>query len=152
MKKIKLTQNKYALVDDSDFENLNKFKWSATQPVNVFYAVRRVGKKLVYMHRVINKTPINLSTDHIDGNGLNNQRINLRVCSQAQNCHNGPRYKNNSSGYKGVCWHKDAKKWMAYIRNGGKLLNLGLFTSKLKAFKAYCEASIKYHKEFSRIY
>lgn len=157
MKKIKLTQNKYALVDDSDFEKLNKFKWFPDKGGNTFYVVRNSkdskGKhKKVRMHQEIMKTPRGMETDHRDGNGLNNQRKNLRICTKSQNQHNRGKYQCNTSGFKGVSWHKNKEKWESQIRVDGTLKHLGSFLNKIEAYEAYCKACIKYHKEFSRIY
>jgi HNH endonuclease len=106
MKKIKLTQGKFALVDDEDFDELNKFKWYAGSHYkeNCLYALRRDNKirKTILMHREIMQTPKGMVTDHIDHNGLNNQKINLRVCSHAQNIMNSAKSIEGTSKYKGV--------------------------------------------------
>ena len=156
MKKIKLTQGKFALIDDRDFEELNKFKWYAKRIGYIFYAFRNSEKingkkKTIAMHAVLAGTSKGNVTDHIDGNGLNNQRDNLRVCSQSQNRMNVNKTKSNNSGYKGVSWHETRKKWRAFIYYGGIQIYLGSFKTKIEAFKIYCVASKKYHKEFSNL-
>jgi hypothetical protein len=103
MKEIKLTQNKVALIDDEDFERINQYKWYAQKQKNNFYARRwiRVGKYkqlAIRMHREIINAPKGSDVDHIDHNGLNNQRSNLRVCSRSQNLMN----LNLNNGYKCV--------------------------------------------------
>ena len=155
MKKIKLTQNKYALVDDNDFEELNKFKWHALKDENTFYTGRKIWdkktkkQKYITMHRVIMKTPKGKETDHIDNNGLNNQRSNLRIVTHSQNQMNKGMSKNNTSGFKGVSWDKNSKKWLALIRFNGKQIYLGVYTTKEEASEAYIKACIKYHGEFA---
>src|SRR6188768_2332166 len=105
MKEIPLTQGKSVMVDDEDFEFLNQWKWYASKSNNTFYAHRRVGKhgRFVYMHRLIlgidNISP-ELFPDHMDRNGLNNQRYNLRIATRSDN--NSNRICTGESGYLGV--------------------------------------------------
>lgn len=157
MKKIPLTQNKYALVDNSDFEELNKHKWYANKLGDTFYAMRHLkvsegnSKTIVLMHSAIMKTPKGMDTDHKDRNGLNNQRKNLRICTRSQNGMNKTKAKANTSGFKGVFWHKRDKTWRSQIKVDGKSTHLGYFKTKEDAYKAYCEACAHYHGEFSNI-
>lgn len=151
MKLITLTQGKYAMVDNKDFTVLSKFKWYAhlqKSTYNTFYAVRMCGRKLLYMHREIMNTPKNMETDHIDGDGLNNCRSNLRICTSRENRCNKRRQKNNTSGFIGVSWHKASNKWRATLTNNGKSLSLGHFTLKKYAYEAYINGCRKYHGEF----
>jgi hypothetical protein len=136
-KTIPLTQGKIAIVDDEDFEKLNKYRWH----YNKGYAVRTIGhiigkQKAIYMHRYLMKPTKNKKTDHIDGNGLNNQRRNLRVCSQSQNTKNRRINKNNKSGFIGVSWHMPSKKWLAKIKHNNKTKYVGTFDDKIEAAKA----------------
>lgn len=158
MKKIALSQGKFAKVDDSDYDFLNKHKWTLAKGrlYHSIYAKRNIyigykKHKTVYMHSVLLNTPHGMDTDHIDGDGLNNQRHNLRICSRADNLKNRKSQSNNISGFKGVCWDNDKKKWRAYISCNKKWHHLGFFIDKLEAYKTYCSASLKYHKSFSRI-
>jgi hypothetical protein len=156
MKEIKLTQDKVALVDDENFEELNKHKWCAVKFGLIYYAVRKTSKKEsvkeqnVWMHRVINKTPSSMVTDHVDGNGLNNQKYNLRSCTTRENSRNRSSNKNNKSGFKGVSLHKETNKWRARISIGDKNISLGLFDSPKLAHYAYTSACYKYHGEFAK--
>lgn len=159
MKKIPLTRGFEALVDDEDFEMLNKWKWSigairctAMRRAMSHPAVKEAGKETtIYMHRIILNTPKGLQTDHIDGNPLNNQKSNLRICTHSQNQMNKGVGRNNSSGFKGVYWHKKANKWMAYVIKNKKHIHLGLFDNLKKAALAYNQAATKYHGEFARL-
>jgi len=157
MKKIPLTQGKFALVDDGDFELLNQWKWSTVKHVNpkiFFYAHRserrKSKRKRILMHRqILNLKNPKIHTDHIDGNGLNNQKINLRACTKHQNSFNRRINHNNTSGYKGVGWSKDRKRWIAQIQFNKKNRRLGRFKNKVDAAKAYNKAAKKYFGEFA---
>ncbi|MFA5346012.1 MAG: HNH endonuclease [Candidatus Omnitrophota bacterium] len=122
------------------------------------YAVRKMSIKnegdsrLILMHRLISGVLCNVEVDHIDGNGLNNRRSNIRVATHTQNMCNRKIHCNNTSGFKGVSWCKRNKKWRSYIRLEGKLLHLGYFYDSKKAHEAYSMASILLHKEFSRLF
>ena len=154
MKTINLTQGKVALVDDEDFEELNKYKWFAFKNGNTFYALRSAKtinkkRKVIYMHRVLANTPDGMNTDHKDRDGLNNQKSNLRACTYAENCRNKLKAPNNTSGYKGVHFHKASQKWTAYLRVDKKAISFGYFDSKEMAHQAYVEGVKKHHKEFA---
>ena len=114
MREILLTKGKVALVDDDIFEKLNQYKW---QYHGKGYAIRSVtehGKNRgILMHREILKTPEGMETDHRNGNKLDNQRCNLRVCTAVQNRRNRAATKSNTSGYKCVYWDKRRKNWQA---------------------------------------
>jgi len=154
MKRIKLTQGKWALVDDSDFERLNQWKWFADKQGNTFYAVRNSatinGKQTrIRMHRVIMNTHEGMETDHADRNGLNNQKHNLRICTKSQNRMNRKKYVKNSSKYKGVTWAKYAKKWRARIQINIKAIFLGHFLLEEEAALAYNKKAKELFGEFA---
>lgn len=157
-KEIELTQDKVALVDDEDFEWLSQWKWHAYWDGHNWYAKRAERmisngrrQRTVNMHRTIMNVSQSDKVDHVDGNGLNNQRHNLRVATHQQNVCNRSLYCNNSSGYKGVGWHKQHQKWHAKIQNNGKRIHLGYFDTALEAARAYDEAAKDIHGEFARI-
>lgn len=152
MKKIKLTQGKYALVDDADFKWLNQWKWSLNSSGrSLFYAARSLNGKGIKMHRVIMNAPREKQVDHINGNGLNNQRKNLRLCTKLENSKNRRININNTSGYKGIIWYKKYNKWNVQISINGKRKNLGYFIKIKDAIKIYKNASNKYFGKFARI-
>lgn len=155
MKRIPLTQRKFALVDDEDFEWLNRWKWFARETRELWYAGRfefeNKKRKQIHMHRLIMKTPSYLDVDHIDRNGLNNQKYNLRNCTRSQNQKNRKKQDNNTSGFMGVSWDKSRNKYKAKIKLNGKTINLGRFQQALDAAKVYDQAAIKYHKEFATL-
>ena len=133
MKEIHLTQGKVALVDDEDFERLNRFKWYAFKNGYVFYACRSLPyserkSRTFYMHwDVIGKPLKGLETNHKDGNGLNNQRSNLQNGTKRQNQQNRIHGKKKSSQYPGVYWFSIRQKWRAQIVINGIQTHLGLF-------------------------
>lgn len=149
MKKIKLTKGMVALVDDEDFERINSFKWCVGKTSFHHYAMRRDGKKTLFMHRFIVDAPKGLLVDHINRNGLDNRKENLRVCTAQQNRRNGGLSKLNTSGYKGVSWNKGIHKWSAYITANYKRIHLGYFDDKTEAARAYNNAAKQYFKEFN---
>lgn len=146
-KMIPLTRGESALVDDSDYEWLSQWKWYCHSDS---YAARRDERnQLIYMHRLITNVPDGLVVDHINQNGLDNRRCNLRVATHRQNHLNAKPPASNTSGIKGVRWHKAARKWEVYVSPGpGKKKHLGLFTNLEDAVGAYNEAVAKLHGEF----
>lgn len=155
MKQIELSQGKFALVDDEDYEELNKWKWYAAKHRNTFYAQRTDrtnGKKTVKMHRfILGITDINILTDHADGDGLNNQRNNIRKATGSQNMWNRRPNKNSTSKYIGVSFDKDKrrKKWKAMIAVNNKSICLGRFFTEEEAHEAYKQKAIELHGEFA---
>ena len=156
MKRIKLTQGKWALVSDEDYEFLRQWKWFAFKgSSNMPYAARtvRLNSKQsykIFMYNIVAKRiKLKEIIDHIDRNGLNNQRNNLRDSTRSQNNANRGLNKNNTSGYKGVCWNKQKQKWHARIRVNYKYVQLGLFDNIKDAARAYNKAALKYFGEFA---
>lgn len=141
MKEIQLTQGQVALVDDEDFERLNQFKWCAHKDTNTFYAKRWISdKEMITMHHeILGKPPKGFETDHESGDGLDNQRHNLRFVTHRQNCQN-KRNIIKASQYPGVSWHNRSKKWRARIWINNVSKHLGLFVIEMDAFKAYRNA------------
>jgi len=114
-----------------------------------FYAVRADGNTKTSMHREIMNAPKGLDVDHIDGNGLNNRKSNLRLCTHAENVHNSRPMRNGSSKYKGVCWHKTYKKWYSSIGKTGKRFYLGRFDNEIDAALAYDKKAKELFGEFA---
>jgi hypothetical protein len=147
--RIELTFGKWAIVDAADYQRLSKYKWHAVKERRNWYAktLRRNGMPLG-MHRLITDAPKGLFVDHIDHNGLNNCRSNLRICSNAENSRNKRPY-GRTSRYKGVSWHKGSKKFVAQITFKGKKIWLGYFVDEIDAAKAYDKKAKELFGEFA---
>jgi hypothetical protein len=137
-----------AWVDDEDYERLAQHKWYASGGVGTVYAVTVVrGSTLLSMHKMILPSSKGIEVDHKDRVGLNNQKENLRRATHSQNRANRGVPSNSTSGLKGVCRLKD--RWKAEITVAGKHINLGQYTDKYEAARAYDQAAIKYFGEFA---
>lgn len=150
-RRIPLTRGQFAIVDSEDYPQLSKFIWFAESAHNTYYAVRKQNGKSIKRHRHITNAPPDLVVDHIDHNGLNNQKTNLRLCTFAQNAKNIKSAAKKTSIYKGVHWHKNQKKWAAQITCDKKAHHLGYFKNQIQAAKAYDNAAKKLHKEFASL-
>lgn len=155
MKKIKLTRGKECMVDDDDYGFLSKRHWHCNESLGRHYAACNAGgcgcSNHKYMHRIIMNPSIQQGVDHIDGNGLNNQRANLRLCNQKQNIANAKPYKNSKSGVKGVSKHISGK-WRVTIGFENKNIYIGLFKSFEEACKRRNQAEKKYFGRFAHSY
>lgn len=148
MKKILLSQGQYALVDDEDYENLTRHKWCAQWDNNAltFYAKRSVRKpdgrwKPIRMHRVIMDAMPGMQVDHIDHNGLNNRKKNLRLVTNQQNSYGKFKRVRSGSRFKGVSWYKLLRKWRARIVVNYQYIHLGYFSDEETAARTYDDAA-----------
>jgi HNH endonuclease len=141
-----LTQGQVATVDEADLPLIAKHRWFAHKQTRTWYAVTNIRKDdgtrtVLRMHRLL--CPTELQVDHIDGDGLNNTRGNLRAVTRQTNNRNRQRNANSASGFKGVYWHKGARKWRADIRHNGRMKYLGLFDSAIVAAQCFDRAAIE---------
>ena len=156
MVEIELLRGEVALVDREYLELVSRYRWCVGTSGNrrTQYAVastrRPDGRRtLVRMHRLIlGLTGRAVHVDHQNGNGLDNRRANLRICTHTENMWNRRRNVNSTSGFKGVYWHKAKGKWCAQVQVHGKRHHLGLFTTAEEAHLAYCRAADELHGEF----
>ena len=157
MKKIKLTQGQFALIDDADFESLNQHKWYADKDHSGnFYAVRKSSWKNGKRHMILMSRQIlglergdPRQADHRNHNTLNNRQSNLRICTNRQNQMNRKLAQNKTSRFKGVSWYKRVGKWRAYIEINRKEKHLGYFMVEEFAALAYNNAAKKHYGEFA---
>lgn len=136
------------MVDDADFDALNKYAWHLHLGHHGGkYATRLKNGKLVYMHREILQPGDGFLTDHINGNGLDNRRANLRPCNMSQNQAN--RLGRNACGFKGVKKSHNCNRFEASYRKEGKRIYVGMFKTAQEAFNAYKTATQKAHGQFA---
>jgi len=145
-------------VDPADYKRLRGYQWIAKKGRNSFYAQRRVatgkaGKKaLVYMHQEIIEVPEPMVVDHINHDGMDNRRANLRAASRSENMYHRKKCSGAThSKYKGIYWRKKNRKWQAMITFERKRIHLGCFRNEIEAAKAYDRAAMKYHGEFASL-
>jgi len=155
MIKIPLTRGYYAHIDEEDYHLIKDFKWLAFNGRNTMYAARQTrdtkGKcKTIFMHRIILSTPEGLYTDHIDGNGLNNTRANLRMATAIQNSTNKIKKWGNCI-YRGIVYLKKENKYKAKIMHNRKEIHIGRFDTALEAAKAYDKKSLELNGEFAAL-
>ena len=156
MKLIALSQGKFAQVDDEDYDYLMQWKWWAGKSTNVFYAGRNVRndrlRTTIKMHRIImGYNSHKLCIDHIDGDGLNNQRCNLRFATKPENNMNKKSSIGSSSVYKGVCWDKNSNKWISQIRRDGRKVYFKRFINEIDAAKQYDIWAKELFKDFAKL-
>jgi hypothetical protein len=147
---IGLTKGRYAVVDAADYEWLSKYKWTALVVGDKVYAIRSHKGKTILMHREIMQPAQGMVVDHIDGNGLNNCRGNLRVCTPQQNTFNSrPRPK--KSKFKGVRYDAETGKWIAEITHNGIKYHLGTFATEVEAARAYDRKAVELQGPYARL-
>ena len=149
------------IIDDEDYHYIKDYKYTVNESIlklrGLYYFSRSLycsGKRVTTsLHRDIMGC-VNGDTiivDHINGNTLDCRKQNLRLCNRTENNRNAKIRKDNTSGYKGVCFDKRTSSWRVRISVDRKYIHIGRYKNIEDAYIAYCEASNKYHKEFGRI-
>lgn len=152
-----LTRGLWAVVDEADYELVKAHKWHACKPKNknIFYAKTTIKIKGEYkhikLHRFILNATIGSMVDHIDGNGLNNQRSNLRFCNYSENQRNRSATKKSKTGFKGVFKSQSGQRFVSKLGINGKDIYLGTFDHKEQAAKAYDYMAKKLCGKFARL-
>jgi beta-glucanase (GH16 family) len=152
-KEIQLTNGYKAIVDDEDFDELSKFKWHVAPGYNTNYASYTNYdnyKKTIAMHRMVMGFPEKLQIDHINGNGLDNRKSNLRICTRSQNKMNTKKNKIKKFKYKGVAINKNNKHpFYGQLRFGKVRYYLGCFSTPEEAALAYDKKAKELFGEFA---
>lgn len=151
--------NKWCYFDDKDAGIVKSMTWHLRHKNGIFYAgtnynwnsAKRSGRTIT-MHRMIMGPNNNLHVDHKNGNGLDNRRMNLRLCNRSQNLSNRKVIqKNNTTGFKGVVFERKKKLYRVMIGVNGVTIRGGRFKNPIDAAKRYNELAVKHHKEFARL-
>lgn len=151
---IELTKGKYAIVDPDDWYRTDAFNWHAAESRGLFYAKRYVinveKPYMLPMQNFILGIKHGIIVDHINHNGLDNRKANLRVCSAQENSYNTKKKSNAStSKFKGVYFCRTHNRWKSEIRAKGVIYRLGYYKNEYEAYTAYVEAAKKHHGEFA---
>ena len=146
MIKIKLTQGQYAIIDNEDFKKIMKYKWYMHKDVHNYYACAIIKRKTTQMHRLIMDCPDNMQIDHINHNGLDNRKCNLRICTHSQNHMNQKTRRDSKTGIKGV--YEQKYGYVSKIVVNGKRLNK-FFVDIKEAAKWYNKMAKKYYGEYA---
>lgn len=154
--KLILSKGKITIIDSIDYELLSKYKWHICHDYAVtnrkaIDANGHLKRRLIYLHKFIINPPKGMEVDHINGNKLDNRRCNLRIATRSQNQINTKKISGCTSKYRGVSWHKSAKKWRAQIQINGKKIPIGIFIDEIDAALAYNKKAIEYFGEFPRL-
>ncbi len=142
----------YAIVDLLDYEKVEGFRWHRHPEGYAHACVKRDGKWIsLLMHRLLTGVSNGSIIDHTNGNGLDNRRKNLRVCSRAENDANADIWETNTSGYKGVSYYRSTGKWRVAFGVQGKSYYVGYYDTKEEAALAYNIVAFGLYGEFARL-
>ena len=149
VERIYLADGLFAVVNTADYKKLSQYRWYTAKRGRQIYAICRKNGKEVYMHRMIMRPRKGYIVDHIDHNGLNNRRDNLRVCTARQHQANRGPAGSGSSRFVGVFFNRRIGKWQAHIMAHGKHYYLGVYDDEIEAAKARDRKAYELHGEFA---
>jgi hypothetical protein len=155
MSHLKLYSKKYGnfdiLIDRADFKKIKKYTWCVNyHNSKKIYIYTRIKNKMVYLHRfILNETNPKIIIDHINYNGLDNRKCNLRKCTCRQNIRHQRLHKNNTSGHRGIEWNKSNNNWRVRIKVDYNIIEIGSFNNITNAIIARNKAEKKYFKKFA---
>ena len=149
---IQVSKNKIDVqIDDDDYEKIHQYKWNIRKYGRTSYAYACKNGVRILMHRLIMNAEIGQIIDHIDGNGLNNLKSNLRFCTHKENMWNSRKRKDNKSGHKGVFYNKYSKVYLVQMIINKKNTNLGYFDNYDDAVNRYVTVAKQIHGEFYKV-
>jgi hypothetical protein len=153
MQTIPLSQGRIALIDDEDVAIVSQYRWHAIRQETLraaprWYAGANIRNRTVLLHQIVSGAP---GVDHIDGDGLNNQKHNLRAASKSQNAANAQKRSGTTSRYKGVSKDKRRGDWKAEISCGGTRHWLGYYMREEEAAMAYDRKAVELFGAYARL-
>jgi hypothetical protein len=153
--RIPLTQGRFALIDEDDLSLVEGFKWLAAKSGRTDYAVRFIKREdkvvRIAMHRVIMDASPGIEVDHVNGDGFDNRRVNLRLATHQENSRNRHKTKGCRSQYKGVRWANSENKWRAIIKIDGHYKHLGYFREEVDAARRYDAVAREVFGDFAKL-
>lgn len=146
-----IISNKTVLIDANDYNVFREYSWHASTCKKSTYVLSNHSKPALRLHRLLMNCPEGMVVDHINGNGLDNRRKNLRICTVAENNRNKKpeRLETNTSKYKGVYWRPERKKWIARLWHNNKKIQFGSFVKEIDAALAYNAGAKRVFGEFA---
>lgn len=141
---------KYFIVDSSDYTSVSQYRWHLRGSYLCRKETINGVATIIYLHKSLLNVPKEGTVDHINRDPLDNRRCNLRACTPQQNAANKRLHSNNTSGFKGVWWNKQRRKWTSTLRSGGKRYYLGYFTDPIEAAKAYDKVAKEIWGDYAR--
>jgi|WetSurMetagenome_2_1015567.scaffolds.fasta_scaffold55921_5 hypothetical protein len=142
--------NQEVIIDSEDWDKIKNYHWCIRRNKNLIYVLTRTKiNKFILQRLILNLTNMNFVIDHINHNGLDNRKCNLRICTQSENSKNQKLKKNNTSGFKGVYWDNLRQKWHCQIMINRKCIYLGLFVNKIDAALTYNNKAKELFGEFA---